>query len=179
MSIRFGACKMRRLNQALKYKFWYLYNLFFFSSFVICLSTKLVKPKKRKAGNDLSERLQEAELDAFKAIGESLKHKEQTTLKDEDVLFGELLVAQIKQLKPEVKLMVKMEIHSLLYKHLLAHSTETQPSYYMLNTVGSSARNEYPPPTAASSANTEVSQGLDYGVPNYPVGYFFNKYKQA
>ena len=88
---------------------------------VICLSTKLVKPKKRKAGNELSERLQEAELDAFKAIGESLKRKEQRTLEDEDVLFGELLVTQIKQLKPEAKLMVKMEIHSLLYKHFLAH----------------------------------------------------------
>lgn len=141
---------------------------------------KLVKPKKRKARNDLSERIQEAELDAFKAIGESLKRKEQTTLKDEDVLFGELLVTQIKQLKPEVKLIVKMEIHNLLYKHLLAHnSTETQPSYYMLNTVGPSATNEYPPPTAATSANTEVSQGLGYGVPHYPVGYFFNKYKQT
>lgn len=33
-------------------------------------STKLVKPKKRKARNDLSERLQEAELGAFKASGE-------------------------------------------------------------------------------------------------------------
>lgn len=86
----------------------------------------------------------------------------------------------MKQLKPEVKLIVKMEIQKLLYKHLLAHnSTETQPSYYMLNTVVPNATNEYPPPTAATSANTEVSQGLDYGVPNYPVGYFFNKYKQT
>ena len=109
-----------------------------------------------------------------------MKRKEQTTLKDEDVLFGELLVTQIKQLKPEVKLMVKMEIQSLVYKHLLAHnSTETQPSYYMLNTVGPDARNEYHPPTGATSANTEVSQGLDYGIPNYPAGYFFNKYKQT
>ena len=56
--------------EAPKYKFWYFYNLFLFSSFLICLSTKLVKPKKRKARNDLSERLQEAELGAFKAIGE-------------------------------------------------------------------------------------------------------------
>jgi len=118
----------------------------FSSSFLICLSTKLVKPKKRKARIDLSERIQEAELDAFKAIGESLKRKEQTTLKDEDVLLGELLVTQMKQLKPEIKLIVKMEIHRLLYKHLLVHnSTETQPSYYMLNTVVPNATNEYPP----------------------------------
>lgn len=85
----------------------------------------------------------------------------------------------MKQLKPEVKLIVKMEIQKLLYKHLLAHnSTETQPSYYM-HTVVPNATNEYPPPTAATSANTEVSQDLDYGVPNYPVRYFFNKYKQT
>lgn len=83
-----------------------------------------------------------------------MKCKEQTTQKDEDVLFGELLVTQIKQLKPEVKLIVKMEIHNLLYKHLLAHnSTETQPSYYMLNTVGLNATNEYPPPTATTLAH--------------------------
>ena len=90
-----------------------------------------------------------------------MKRKEQTTPKDEDVLFGELLVTQIKQLKPVVKLVVKMEIHNQLYKHLLAHnSTETQPSYYMLNTVGPNATNKYPPPTATTSANTEVSHGL-------------------
>ena len=75
-----------------------------------------------------------------------MKRKGQTTPKDEDVLFGELLVTQIKQLKPEVKLVVRMEIHNLLYKHLLAHnSTETQPSYYMRNTVRPNATNEYPP----------------------------------
>ena len=102
-----------------------------------------------------------------------MKCKEKTTPKDEDVLFYELLISQIKQLKPEVKLIVKMEIHNLLYKHLLAHnSTETQPSYYLLNTVGPGATNEYPPPTATTSANTEVSQDLDYGVPSCPVGFF-------
>ena len=48
---------------------------------------------------------------------------------DEDVLFGELLVTQIKQLKPEVKLIFKIQIcydiltkvHTLLFSFQQNH----------------------------------------------------------
>ena len=68
-----------------------------------------------------------AGMHSLEGIGESLKRKEQTTPKDEDVFFV-VLVTQIKQLKPEVKLVVKMEIHNLLYLSTYWHTTQLKPN---------------------------------------------------
>jgi len=69
----------------------------------------------------------------MKSIGESLKQcnegEQLIKPKDEDELFCELLAKQLKQLPDTDKLMVKMQINSIIYNKLLQLKPHDNHSY--------------------------------------------------
>ena len=64
-------------------------------------------------------RLDNAELEFFQAIGDRLKQKATQPQKDEESIFGDLIASQLRQLPYHERVMAKMEISNVLYSRLL------------------------------------------------------------
>lgn len=130
---------------------------------------------KRKRSGDLNQQIEEAELNVFKVLGESLKkrqeHENQT---DEDHLFGELIVAHLKQLLPSDKIRIKMEINNLIYRQLMSYSAPSQShsqGYLATTSTGTmiASSNEY---------QHQLSNEMQHEMQTFPPGYFFNRYNK-
>ena len=65
-----------------------------------------------------------AEVQVLQSLGDALGQKQMqvpnASTKDEDELFGELIASQMRQLLPERKVMVKMQVSNILYQEMLA-----------------------------------------------------------
>ena len=65
-----------------------------------------------------------AEVQVLQSLGDALGQKQMqvpnASTKDEDELFGELIASQMRQLLPERKAMVKMQVSNILYQEMLA-----------------------------------------------------------
>ena len=65
-----------------------------------------------------------AEVQVLQSLGDALGQKQMqvpnASTKDEDDLFGELIASQMRQLLPERKAMVKMQVSNILYQEMLA-----------------------------------------------------------
>ena len=64
-----------------------------------------------------------AEVQVLQSLGDALGQKQMqvpnASTKDEDELFGELIASQMRQLLPERKAMVKMQVSNILYQEML------------------------------------------------------------
>ena len=88
-------------------------------------SIKKVKlPSKKKTMAKVHDDVTMAEVHVLQSLGDALGHKQMqvpnANTKDEDELFGELIASQMRQLLPEGKVMVKMQVSNILYQEMLA-----------------------------------------------------------
>lgn len=123
-----------------------------------------MRNKKRSQTDDT---VQEAELNTLKLIGENLKKRKEADQKDEDQLFGDLLVAQLKQLTSTNRILVKMEISNLIYKYLLPQNSQSQVQCYSHNSMGTMEN--------SIASGYSVSNDME---PKYPQGYFFKNHSK-
>ncbi|XP_068732649.1 uncharacterized protein [Montipora capricornis] len=87
--------------------------------------------KKKKSG------CEEAELELIQSLGASIAKQGQVVEKekDEDDIFGTLIASQLRQLPPDKKIWVKMQISNMVYEQMM-HSIggvsqyQTYPSYH-------------------------------------------------
>ena len=91
----------------------------------------------------MNQNVSTAEVEVLQSIGAALGQigKKQTTsssLKDEDELFELffLIVSQLRQIAPERKVRVTMQVYNILYQEVLASfTTPTVSAPYITNSV--------------------------------------------
>ena len=92
--------------------------------------TKVTKAKRpswrfHKQSSTESKKTQnvaeEAELALIQSLGASIvkDYRSQEKEKDEDETFGNLITSQLKQLPPNKKILVKMQISNLMYEQMM------------------------------------------------------------
>lgn len=87
--------------------------------------------KKRKQTS--TQAIEETEMGLMKSLEESMKRRAacQTVQQDDDDLFARLLASQLRQLPEHQKIMVKMEINSIIYRSLLSLSSHGGASQHI------------------------------------------------
>ena len=150
--------------------------------------------KKRKQTS--TKAIEETE----KSLEESMKRRAacQTVQQDDDDLFVQLLASQLRQLPGHHKIMVKMEINSIIYRSLLSLSSHGVASQQIAHhnmasngTAGQGTSNQgvllyqsieegrldYQP-LESRTLGSGGNRAYEEGGPQYPPGYFFNNRRQ-
>jgi hypothetical protein len=82
---------------------------------------KKAKLQSKKARGKNNVDVTNAEIQVLNSIGEALKPQTSSiNVKDEDELFGALVSSQIRQIAPERRVFVKMQISNLIYQEILS-----------------------------------------------------------
>jgi len=113
----------------------------------------------------------------MKSLEESMKRRAacQTVQQDDDDLFAWLLASQLRQLPGHQKIMVKMEINSIIYRSLLLLSSLGGASQHIAQ------HNMASDGTAGQGISNQgmlLYQGIEEGGSQYPPGHFFNNRRQ-
>ena len=104
----------------------------------------------------------------MKTLEESFKKKaaSHTAQQDDDDFFGGLLASQLRQLPAHQKIMVKMEINSIIYRCLLSsHAVSAQEIAHHSMTSNSRASQ------GMTNHGLLLYEGTEEHVPQYPPGY--------
>ena len=88
-------------------------------------SVRTVSGSGKKRRHTSTQAFEETELGIMKSLEESLKRKADghTGQQHDDDLFARLPASQLRQLPAHQKIMVKMEINSIVYRSLLSISS--------------------------------------------------------
>ena len=112
-------------------------------------------------------------MSLMKSLEESMKRRAVSypAQQDGDALFAQLLASQLKQLPAHQKIMVKMEINSIICRSLLSSSshglaTHETPHCNMPTNHGNTA-------SGITNQGVRLYPGNEEGGPQYPPGYFF------
>ena len=109
----------------------------------------------------------------MKSLEERMKRRAASypAQQDDNALFAQLLASQLKQLPPQQKIRVKMEINLIIYHSLLSSSshglaTQEAPHRNMASNHGTNG-------LGITKQGVLLYQGIEEGGPPYPPGYFF------
>ena len=149
---------------------------------------KKAKRESKKVRGTSNIDVTNAEIQVLNSIGEALKPQSSSTnAKDEDELFGALVSSQIRQIPPERRLVVKMQISNMIYQEILG-SLSAVSTYTRSSTAGQTwqypEQQPQPPPHSQNSQprQFERSRHSPFTVPNpdnsnneplYQPGHFF------
>ena len=109
----------------------------------------------------------------MKSLEESMKRRAASypAQQDEDALFAQLLASQLKQLPAHQKIVVKMEINSIIYRSLLSSSSHGRATQEIAH--HNMASNHGTTGSGITNQGVLLYQGIEEGGPQYPPGYFF------